>query len=217
MLAAYNPETQKTARKKTGSFYTPREIVHYMVNESLIAHLKRTVGEELEPQYRALLSYSEEPFTLTDEQRKAILKSIFKCKILDPACGSGAFPVGMLQQMVHVLQRIDPSNEMWRSMIMEASLTSLQESMTLSNEERLEIQEDVNRNFDEGCNNPDYARKLYLIENCIYGVDIQPIAIQISKLRFFISLIIKLMTKPLKTSVFAHFQIWKLSWWLRIR
>lgn len=190
LLAAYNPETQKTARKKTGSFYTPREIVHYMVNESLIAHLKRTVGEELEPQYRALLSYSEEPFTLTDEQRKAILKSIFKCKILDPACGSGAFPVGMLQQMVHVLQRIDPSNEMWRSMIMEASLTSLQESMTLSNEERLEIQEDVNRNFDEGCNNPDYARKLYLIENCIYGVDIQPIAIQISKLRFFISLII---------------------------
>ena len=75
-------------------------------------------------------------------------------------------------------------------MIMEASLTSLQESMTLSNEGRLEIQEDVNRNFDEGCNNPDYARKLYLIENCIYGVDIQPIAIQISKLRFFISLII---------------------------
>ena len=47
-----------------------------------------------------------------------------------------------------------------------------------------------NRNFDESCNNPDYARKLYLIENCIYGVDIQPIAIQISKLRFFISLVI---------------------------
>jgi len=49
---------------------------------------------------------------------------------------------------------------------------------------------DINDAFDESMNYPDYARKLYLIENCIYGVDIQPIAIQISKLRFFISLIL---------------------------
>jgi adenine-specific DNA-methyltransferase len=39
-------------------------------------------------------------------------------------------------------------------------------------------------------NASDYGRKLYLIENCIYGIDIQPIAVQISKLRFFISLVI---------------------------
>jgi len=44
--------------------------------------------------------------------------------------------------------------------------------------------------FDESLNYPDYARKLYIIENSIYGVDIQPIAVQISKLRFFISLIL---------------------------
>ncbi|EKC43981.1 type IIS restriction endonuclease, partial [human gut metagenome] len=44
LLASYNPETQTTARKQTGSFYTPREIVQYMVDESLVAHLKRTVG-----------------------------------------------------------------------------------------------------------------------------------------------------------------------------
>jgi adenine-specific DNA-methyltransferase len=49
---------------------------------------------------------------------------------------------------------------------------------------------EINEAFDESINYPDYARKLYLIENCIYGVDIQPIAIQISKLRFFISLVI---------------------------
>jgi len=49
---------------------------------------------------------------------------------------------------------------------------------------------EVNEHFDESINYPDYARKLYLIENCIYGVDIQTIAIQISKLRFFISLIL---------------------------
>lgn len=88
-------------------------------------------------------------------------------------------------------------------MILESSLNSMQESMTLSDEERREIQDDVNRNFDESCNNPDYARKLYLIENCIYGVDIQPIAIQISKLRFFISLVIDQKTNPDPTENFG--------------
>lgn len=43
LLAAYNPETQTTARKQTGSFYTPRDIVQYMVNEALVAHLNRIV------------------------------------------------------------------------------------------------------------------------------------------------------------------------------
>jgi Type I restriction-modification system methyltransferase subunit len=43
LLASYNPETKTTARKQTGSFYTPREIVNYMVDESLIAHLKNAV------------------------------------------------------------------------------------------------------------------------------------------------------------------------------
>jgi len=49
---------------------------------------------------------------------------------------------------------------------------------------------EVEEIFESKNNFDDYARKLYLIENCIYGIDIQPIAVQISKLRFFISLII---------------------------
>ena len=65
LLASFNPETQTTARKQTGSFYTPREIVQYMVDESLVAHLKRTVGEELEPQYRQLMQYSDDEVELT--------------------------------------------------------------------------------------------------------------------------------------------------------
>ena len=97
LLASYNPETQTTARKQTGSFYTPREIVQYMVDESLIAHLKRTVGEELEAEYRKLLQYSDDEITLTDGQKNSIMQSLYECKILDPACGSGAFPVGILQ------------------------------------------------------------------------------------------------------------------------
>ena len=53
LLAAYNPETGATARKQTGSFYTPREIVDYMVDETLIAFLKGSFStENAEPRRR---------------------------------------------------------------------------------------------------------------------------------------------------------------------
>ncbi len=191
LLASFNPETQTTARKQTGSFYTPREIVQYMVDESLIAHLKRTVGEDLEPQFRQLLQYSDEPVNFTDEQRLSIMQSLYDCKILDPACGSGAFPMGILQQMVHIQGRIDPDNVQWKDMMMDQAIDETSDAYrNASKEERSEMIADIERSFDENVNRPDYARKLYLIENCIYGVDIQPIAIQISKLRFFISLVV---------------------------
>lgn len=191
LLASYNPETQTTARKQTGSFYTPREIVQYMVDESLIAHLKRTVGEELEPEYRKLVQYTDEKPNLTDDQKRQIMQSLYECKVLDPACGSGAFPMGMLQQMVHILGQLDPNNEQWKDMMFNNAISETSEAYrNATDEERAEIVADIKRSFNESINRPDYARKLYLIENCIYGVDIQPIAIQISKLRFFISLVV---------------------------
>lgn len=204
LLASYNPETQTTARKQTGSFYTPREIVQYMVDESLVAHLKRTVGEELEPQYRQLMQYSDDDVELTVEQRKSIMQSLYNCKILDPACGSGAFPMGILQQMVHILNRIDPGNKQWKEMMRAVAIHKTSEAyFTASDDERNEIINDIERSFDESINRPDYARKLYLIENCIYGVDIQPIAIQISKLRFFISLVVDQNTNADPTDNFG--------------
>jgi len=191
LLAAYNPETQTTARKQTGSFYTPREIVQYMVDESLVAHLKRTVGEDLEPEYRKLIQYTDEELQLTDDQKRQIMQSLYECKVLDPACGSGAFPMGMLQQMVHILGQLDPNNEQWKDMMLNNAISETSEAYhNATDEERSEIVADIERSFNESINRPDYARKLYLIENCIYGVDIQPIAIQISKLRFFISLVV---------------------------
>lgn len=191
LLASYNPETRTTARKQTGSFYTPREIVQYMVDESLVAHLKRTVGDDLETQYRQLMQYTDEVVDLTEEQRKQIMQSLYNCKVLDPACGSGAFPMGMLQQMVHILNRIDPDNTQWKEIMLNKAIDETSDAYRMaSSDERQEIIADIERSFDESVNRPDYARKLYLIENCIYGVDIQPIAIQISKLRFFISLVV---------------------------
>lgn len=191
LLAAYVPETGTNARKQTGSFYTPREEVQYMVVESLVAHLKRMCGEENEKIYRALLSYSDEEVIVPEEQRQHIMLALYNCRILDPACGSGAFPMGMLQMMVHVLRRIDPDNKMWHDLMVDQAMTQAKQAFeTDDDQERKERLDDIENAFNKSINDPDYARKLYLIEHCIYGVDIQPIAIQISKLRFFISLIV---------------------------
>ena len=207
LLAAYNPETEKSAREQTGSYYTPREVVQYMVDESLVAHFKRMCGDDndMESKYRQLLSYAADEVILTDNQRKSIMSAIYNCRVLDPACGSGAFPMGILQQMVHVLKRIDPSNVMWNSMMIDIATEEAHKELekVASKAEIAKIEEnrqarldDIESAFNQSINDPDYARKLYLIEHCIYGVDIQPIATQISKLRFFISLVVD--QKPTK-------------------
>lgn len=191
LLASYNPETKTSARKQTGSFYTPREIVQYMVDESLVAHLKRICGDELEPQYRSLLSYATEETALNEEQRRSIMQAIYNCRVLDPACGSGAFPMGVLQQMVHILRQLDPTNEMWKDFMIDIAIDQSRKAFNAEEEdERKARLTDIEEAFNRDVNDPDYARKLYLIEHCIYGVDIQPIAVQISKLRFFISLVV---------------------------
>lgn len=198
LLASYNPETKTTARKQTGSFYTPREIVNYMVDESLIAYLKNAVREwgmqedELNAALHGLLSFDPgNPFAGHDWLQKEIIKALDNCTILDPACGSGAFPMGILQKMVHVLQKLDPDNTHWHELQMEKALQEAESAFHLADKEGREQKLlEINEAFDEQINDPDYARKLFLIENCIYGVDIQPIAAQISKLRFFISLVV---------------------------
>lgn len=180
LLASYNPETQTTARKQTGSFYTPPEIVNYMVDESLIQHLKSVVDDE--ERLRELFSYEDlslkNPFN--DTETKALIQSIDNCKILDPACGSGAFPMGALQKMTHVLHKLDPENKIWFEMVIGNLPTYMQA------EARRKLEKE----------NWNYVRKLGIIQQCLYGVDIQPIAVQISKLRFFISLLVDQEGKP---------------------
>ena len=162
-----------------------------MVDESIIAHLCKHVSPDLETEYRKLMAYNDEMPDLDDKQKDEIINAIFNCKILDPACGSGAFPMGILQQMVHVLSQLDPTNEKWKNLMLENALGETKDAFqSQTEEERAEKLRDIENSFNENLNNPDYARKLYLVENCIYGVDIQPIAIQISKLRFFISLVV---------------------------
>ena len=183
LLASYNPETGTTARKQTGSFYTPREIVNYMVDESLIAYLegqlkakvpKLAEMKDLQDLLREVFAYTEKAHPFDEQEVEALIDAIDTCNILDPACGSGAFPMGILHKLVFILRKLDPKNERWK----QKQLNKL---------DSVVIREELERIFEN--NDDDYGRKLYLIENCIYGVDIQPIAIQIAKLRFFISLI----------------------------
>jgi len=192
LLASYNPETQTTARKQTGSFYTPREIVNYMVDESLLEYIKQNVKNDdadFEPRLRELISYSETPNPFDEKETKALIEGINNCKILDPACGSGAFPMGILHKMVHILQKLDANNKLWKDLQRHKAIEETETAFNIGDkEERAKRLTEINDVFEN--NASDYGRKLYLIENCIYGIDIQPIAVQIAKLRFFISLVI---------------------------
>lgn len=179
LLASYNPETGESARKQTGSFYTPRPIVDHMVDEALKAYLSNATG--LNVGLDNLFAYTEEDNPFTETESDALIAAIDACNILDPACGSGAYPMGILHKLVFVLGKLDDNNEKWR----QRQIDKAEEIEDVEARESAILA--INREFSD--NALDYGRKLYLIENCIYGADIQPIAIQIAKLRFFISLI----------------------------
>lgn len=176
LLAEINPETGESARKSTGSYYTPRVIVDYMVDESLYLYLKDKTGTS-EKKLRSLISYdldddSQNP--LNDEEKSKIAEALGNIKILDPACGSGAFPIGALQKIVFILQQIDQHGQLWfRKQLQNTPI---------------ELRRVIEREFQE--KNFDYIRKLGIIRENIYGVDIQPIATEISRLRCFLTLVV---------------------------
>ncbi len=196
LLASYNPndDTKTIARKKLGAFYTPRDVVRYMVDEALICHLKAAVPET---KLRTLLSDQIDNPCTKDETQKLIV-AIEKTRILDPACGSGAFPMGALHRLVYLLSKLDPNNVEWKHRQLDAAKRDRKkaESMEESGSREAAIEDvesrikDIESSFDTRHHDLDYARKLYLIENSIFGIDIQPIACQIAKLRFFISLLV---------------------------
>jgi len=261
LLASYNPDTKTTARKKSGSFYTPREVVDYMVDEALVAYFERALsplpqagegatsaktrtrplnefldlgtqpgeldlpvipaneGKRSEAEFRGtaiqepptdntilairlrqLLSYRHPGHDFTPEEKQQLIQAIERLRVLDPACGSGAFPMGILQKLVHVLRKLDsdPPNALWKAQ----NRTPLEQQLALAKqlpdpnlrEEQITQAQAALDKFDQDFADPDYAdyaRKLYLIEKCLYGVDIQPVAVQIAKLRFFVSLVVE--------------------------
>ena len=182
LLAEIDPDDEKaaqSARKASGSYYTPRQIVDYMVNEALHLHLRTQLEnsgasrEDLQALSRLCYRASdEEDFSAIADRVVTILESI---RVLDPACGSGAFPMGMLYRMVEILARVDPKNERWKQRLL--------------NRLPLGMREDARRGM--GGKSYNYLRKLGLIQKNLFGLDIQPLAALIAKLRFFLTLVIE--------------------------
>lgn len=298
LLGTYNPETRESARKESGSFYTPREIVSYMVNSSIKAYLQEKVPEVSEENLERLTNDNkadDSEIKLTEEQINKIRSALFEIKIIDPACGSGAFPMGILNKLVEIhvlLDKLSASTKSEHNLYIKKGQSvnynpdeSLKinaeylgnqefklcvngkEENTIYNSQdlALHVKEIINRhnkklgkntianlfsqgriddgksfnsiktktdihqivdedskdiiwqyrsynvqnkfrqyrneekqalsiNTAEEDNDFEYAKYLYslktrIIQDSIFGVDIQPIAVQISKLRFFISLI----------------------------
>ena len=201
LLAAYNPETASTARKQTGSYYTPRPVVDFMVDEALTAaiatHYQPMDGdmEFWQARLRGLLDYAD-AFNDADElfeerERLGIVRAIAHLTVLDPAVGSGAFPMGVLHKLTLALRRLDQDNKRWEHVQKDLAMQRADLAFdTQDQQERKEELADISDTF-ERYRESDFGRKLYLIQNSIFGVDIQTIATQIAKLRFFISLAIE--------------------------
>ena len=132
--------------KAKGAFYTPKEIVRYMCKESLIAHLASKLPNVADSVVRAFVEHHEMQPEL-EPYRDTLETALREVKICDPAIGSGAFPMGLL-------------NELWRCR--EALGTTLS---------RLQLKKEI-------------------IENNIYGVDIERGAIDIARLRFWLSIVV---------------------------
>jgi len=147
---------EENLRKGKGTYYTPREIVHYMCHESLINYLASEVGIEREEIRNFLdreqsLEKKETLSPLIKGKAKELDEKLSDIKVLDPACGSGAFLVGMLHEVINA---------------------------------RLSLNRELGRSFSE------YELKKATIQNNIYGVDIDPGASEIAKLRLWLTLVV---------------------------
>ena len=161
LLASQNSEEGNNERNKTGSFYTPREVVNFMCKESLRSYLYAKLdNSQLNPGIDQLIDLSDSKFLERKSTSQAELwginskstinkvkQALDDIKVLDPACGSGAFPMGMMQLLLRTYERVEPRYD-------------------------------------------PYKLKLSIIENSIFGVDIQPMAVEISRLRAWLSVIV---------------------------
>jgi hypothetical protein len=157
LLAEVSDDTGEQARKAKGAFYTPREIVDFMCKESLKSYLRSHVNgdENFETRLHQLIDSTEREFHDQDQNwrrdlkpyKDEVLALLDNFKVIDPACGSGAFPIGMMQLLLKTYTRLDPTV------------------------------------------NP-HVTKLRIIESNIYGVDIEPMAVEISRLRAWLSLLV---------------------------
>ena len=178
-------------RKSKGAFYTPREIVHYMCQETLISYLVKEIGlkEQDIRDFILLGDFLKDEDTAKDRRQgdnemliseelykidkdgnvvvdrlKDIDEALKKIRVADPAVGSGAFPLGMLNEIVRARQNI--------SAYMAITMNGYEKRMMYNNERS------------------PYSLKRETIKNCIFAADIEPSAVDIAQLRLWLSLVI---------------------------
>lgn len=148
--------------KDKGAFYTPKEIVQYMCRESLVAYLVEKIGKKAAATDKAedfVRRFVNDPYAecekIKEEGYAKMLNDMYELlrdvKICDPAIGSGAFPMGMLNELVSCCDAI---------------------------------------NVALGTEIPRVELKKHIIQNNIYGVDIEKGAIDIARLRFWLSIVV---------------------------
>lgn len=142
---------EENLRKGTGSYYTPREIVQYMVQESLKSYLVEQTGFKLD-KIDSVFNEEQNPSGLEVFEAKNIDEALKCVKVVDPACGSGAFLVSLLQEIARVRKSCQSFYD-----------TDIQTY---------------------------YQIKKQTIQNSIYGVDLDPGAVDIARLRFWLSLVV---------------------------
>ena len=134
--------------KDKGAFYTPKEIVRYMCQESLIAYLETNTSIAKDKIRQFVLSPEEGVADIPENKKPKLLSALEEVKICDPAIGSGAFPMGLLNELLHCCEVL--SGEHY---------------------DRAEIKKSI-------------------IQNNIYGVDIEKGAVDIARLRFWLSIVV---------------------------
>ena len=135
--------------KDTGTFYTPKEIVQYMTQESLIEYLNTHLQKERKEIENLLKNHYTKPFNNAELEK--IDQLLNEVKICDPAIGSGAFPMGMLQEIFNL---------------------------------KAVIAYELKKEW-----NPAQVKQ-DIIQNSIYGVDLDEGAVEIARLRFWLSLVV---------------------------
>ncbi|MGL5125802.1 MAG: Eco57I restriction-modification methylase domain-containing protein, partial [Fusobacteriaceae bacterium] len=197
-------------RKSKGAFYTPREIVHYMCKESLEKFLINKIDgiSKIDIEYLIQLGeftkgYDQHIFEIdyiksieeeiefipnwgmpkfVRENAKLIDDVLKNCKIVDPATGSGAFPLGMLTEIVKARNTL-------------TMYIIIQEGLELSKTDIKKYWELKRRKENDKSL---YNLKLNTIENSLFGVDLEPSAIEIAKLRLWLSIVVDTANESIK-------------------
>ena len=138
-----------TGRHESGSYYTPKPIVSFMGREALKGYLANACPQENEER---ISQFVDNQNSSDLQNPEIILNALRNVTICDPACGSGAYLVGMLHELLDLRQSLFAFNQL--------------DDLTI------------------------YQRKLDIIQHNLYGVDVDPFAVNIARLRLWLSLVV---------------------------